>query len=241
MTSNEHLLLDSQKEQSKSASGVQAAGIIALTLLPLAVILLQVSLPLQGMLAYSLYKPFMIIPPLLYLRQKGIRPIRDIINPERWRAGIWPGIGFGMLGGAIFLGAYLFAADLLIDKAAIMAKIGTQFSVTASTVILAALYTTFINSLIEEFFYRGFAFGLLRRKNRTLAYLLPASVFTIQHLFFIYHWMSIPVLALVAVSLFVFSLVMQRVYEKTDSLIGPWIAHMFGDAVMMGIAASMVF
>jgi membrane protease YdiL (CAAX protease family) len=120
-------------------------------------------------------------------------------------------------------------------------KIGDQFSVTAKTVLLIAPVTIFVNSLLEEFFYRGFAFGLLVKRRPWLGYLLPAAVFTVQHILFIYHWVTPLPLGMAVVGLFVLALVLQRMYQQADSIVAPWLVHMFGDVAMMGIAFTMLW
>jgi len=70
---------------------------------------------------------------------------------------------------------------------------------------------------------------------------LPASVFTVQHLLFIYHWVTLLPLLLAIVGLFVFALVLQALYAKADSLVAPWIAHILGDVAMMLIAVELAF
>ena len=136
----------------------------------------------------------------------------------------------------IFWGAYGLLGDLLLDKAMIASKIATQFSVTSSTVLLVAPLTIFFNSLLEEFFYRGFAFGRLVRKHRQLGYWLPAFAFTIQHMLFIYHWATPLPLAMAFVGLLIFALVLEKAYETADSIVAPWMIHILGDVAMMGIA-----
>ena len=90
--------------------------------------------------------------------------------------------------------------------------------------------------MLEEFFHRGFSFGQLVKKNRWLGYLLPASVFTVQHMLFIYQWSTPLKLIIAVVALFVFALVLQAIYEKAQSLVTPWVIHIFADIAMMGIA-----
>jgi membrane protease YdiL (CAAX protease family) len=123
----------------------------------------------------------------------------------------------------------------------IVEKIHRQFSVNAATVLLIAPFTIMINSLIEEFFYRGFAFGLLAPKHPLVGTLLPAVVFTAQHLLFIYHWVTPLPLALAIVGLLVFALALQALYAKADTIIAPWVVHVCGDMAMMGIALELIF
>jgi hypothetical protein len=74
-----------------------------------------------------------------------------------------------------------------------------------------------------------------------LGYLLPAIVFTVQHVLFIYHWVTALPLSMAVVALFVLALVLQRVYEVADSLVAPWLIHILGDVAMMGIALTMLW
>ena len=107
--------------------------------------------------------------------------------------------------------------------------------------LLVAPVTVFLNSLLEEFFWRGFSFGLLVKRHRWLGYLLPAAAFTVQHVLFIYHWVTPLPLAMAVVALLVFALVLQWIYERADSLVAPWVVHILGDVAMMGIAVTMLY
>lgn len=214
-----------------------------LIFLPLGMITLQVVLDLDALLGlwgYSLYKFFFIVPPLIYCRRHGVGILGDICKFRHWRRCLGPALGLGGLAMVVFAGVYGLLGDRMLDKDLIAIKIGEQFKVGAATVFFIAPVTIFANSLLEEFFYRGFAFGLLVKKNRRLGYLLPAVAFTGQHLLFIYHWLTPLPLALAVAGLFLLALVLQKVYEKADSLVAPWIIHMLGDVAMMGIAVTLL-
>lgn len=264
------------------------ATLAALTVLPLGIIAVQLALGLNGAAGYSLYKIFLLVPPLVYCWRHGIRPGRDILRPGNWRQCLPGAVGLGIVAVAVFWGAYWALGDFLLDKSMIAGKIGVQFGVTPRTVLMVAPLTIFLNSLLEEFFYRGFAFGLLlrasarglgrrgilprplrlacvvghaeaarcrfydarpmidclphtARNQQTLAYLLPAAAFTTQHLLFIYHWVTPIPFLLAAVGLFLFALVLERLYEKAGSIVAPWVVHVLGDVAMMGIAMTMLW
>ena len=215
--------------------------LVVLLLLPLAIILTQIAIGATGGVANAAYKLAFIVPPLVYCRVHGIRIGRDIFRWQHWRNDLGLAIGIGVGTALLFVGFYAVTGHLLVDKPSIAAKIHEQFGVTAGTVLLIAPFTILINSLIEEFFYRGFAFGLIAPRRPLLGTLLPAAVFTVQHLLFAYHWVGWGTVAIGVVALFGFSLVTQAMYAKADSIVAPWIIHICGDLAMMGIAVELIY
>ena len=214
--------------------------LVVLILLPLAAIGVQLALGLHGA-ANTIYKLCFLIPPIIYCRTQGIQVVRDILKPQNWRRSLDVAAALGLAAIAIFWTAYFLFGDLLLDKAKISESIGRQFIVNAKTVLFVAPFTIFLNSLVEEFFYRGFAFGLLVRRNRVVGYLLPAVVFTVQHVFFFWFWLQWIPFCLATVGLMVFALVLQWLYERADSIVAPWLVHICGDVAMMGIAVGLLW
>jgi membrane protease YdiL (CAAX protease family) len=230
-------------DEIATADAPQLAGgekvLIALILLPLAAIGVQLALGFHGA-ANSLYKMCFLIPPILYCRSQGIELIRDILKPRNWRRSLGVAGGLGLAAIVIFWTAYALFGDRLLDKEMIGQSIGRQFVVNAKTVLFVAPVTIFLNSLIEEFFYRGFAFGLLVRRKRLLGYVLPAAVFITQHVLFFWYWLAWVPFCVATVGLLVFALVLEWLYERADSIVAPWLVHICGDVAMMGIAVTLL-
>jgi membrane protease YdiL (CAAX protease family) len=193
-----------------------------------------------GWLHYSMYKIAFIVPPLLYCKLAGVSPFRDILKFQHWRQGLSVALKLGLLAVAIFWGAYFLLSDVLLDKEHITRRIDEQFHVNASTVLLVAPFTILLNSLLEEFFYRGFVFGQLLPIHKPTAYVLPAAAFTIQHLLFIADWVTRLPFALATIGLFVFAVVASWLYARYETIVTPWVTHMLGDVAMMGIAVSLM-
>lgn len=216
-------------------------SLIAFIVLPLAIIAAQMACGASGALANSCYKLSFILGPIVYCRWHRISIAREIFKWQNGRHDLKLALVIGAVTMVLFWAAYALLGDRLLDKAEITAKIQQQFSVDAGTVLLIAPFTIVINSLIEEFFYRGFAFNLLAAKNAWWGTLLPAAVFTTQHLLFVYHWVTPLPLAIGIVSLTVFALVLQAMYAKADSIVAPWVIHVSADAAMMVIAMTLVY
>lgn len=215
--------------------------LLLFTILPLAVIGLQLAFGLEGVVGYSLYKLAFLIPPILYCRKHGVELRRDILRFSNWRNGWWQSLGLGLSAIAVFWGAYALLGPYLVDEGKIVQKIDQQFGVTSTTVLLVAPFTVLINSLLEEFFYRGFAYGQLRNTHPRWAAIVPAAVFATQHMLFIYHWVGFAANVLAAIALLVFALVLQELYRRTETIVSVWIMHMLGDVAMMGLAIWMLY
>lgn len=89
-----------------------------------------------------------------------------------------------LLGGGVFLlllGGYTLLSPWL-DLSAISGNLQAKEGFTAATFPLAALYITFGNSLLEELFFRGFAFlALYRSGYKKLAWTFSAIAFALYH------------------------------------------------------------
>ena len=79
------------------------------------------------------------------------------------------------------------------------------------------------------------------RRNALVGYLLPAAAFTVQHVLFIYHWVTLIPFLMAVVGLFIFALVLSKLYLAADTLLAPWGVHILGDVAMMAIAVTMLF
>lgn len=215
--------------------------LILLIIFPLVLILTQLFFGLTGYVGYSIYKIAFIVPPLIYCYVHAISIPNRIVKFRNWRNGLGTSIGIGLCAVLIFWGLYYLLGDLLLDQDRIVRQLEEQFSVTAATVFFIAPFTIILNSLLEEFFYRGFGFGLLVEKNKVLGYLLPATVYTIEHVLFFQEWLDLLPFAIASAGLFIFAIVLEKIYAATNTLVAPWIIHIFGDVAMMGVAVWMLY
>ncbi|NNE43439.1 MAG: CPBP family intramembrane metalloprotease, partial [Gemmatimonadetes bacterium] len=72
------------------------------------------------------------------------------------------------------------------------------------------------------------------------AILLPSAAFTAQHVLFMREWLGPQPLAIAVGGLFAFSLLLQWLYERAESLVAPWLLHALGDVAMMSIAVTLL-
>lgn len=123
------------------------------------------------------------------------------------------------------LGGYLLLAPWL-DLSAIPENLAAKEGITRETFPLAAAYITLCNSLLEEFFFRGFAFLTLYRTGYTkLAYGFSALAFALYHVSITSNWGS-PVLILLMVAGLTAAGLLFNWLDREDSLLPSWLVHM---------------
>ncbi|WP_422484913.1 CPBP family intramembrane glutamic endopeptidase [Gudongella sp. DL1XJH-153] len=140
-------------------------------------------------------------------------------------------ISFG-LGGTVYLviiGVYMFLSPY-IDLQGIKLALKEDLGVTRENFILVALYISFINSLLEEFFFRGYLFlGLLKITARLKAYTISALFFAIYHVAIIGSWFSPLIFVLAMTGLFVGGVIFNFLNEKNRNIINSWVVHMMAN------------
>lgn len=134
-------------------------------------------------------------------------------------------LGLGLFG--VILGGY-FLLSPYFDFSNIASSLTSSTGVDGSNFIFVALYISFINSLLEEFFFRGFVFTNLKRSaNRTFAYLFSSLLFSLYHTAMMIGWFSLPLFLLILVGLAVGGAIFNFLNEKYNTVFVSWIVHMF--------------
>ena len=109
-----------------------------------------------------------------------------------------------------------------------------------------AIGISLVHSFLEEYYWRWFVFSWLRRKFRFLPAALISSVaFMAHHVIIISTYMRPEdfwtVTMFFAACVTVGGLVWAWLYERTGSLLGPWVSHILVDAGIMTVGYEQVF
>lgn len=129
----------------------------------------------------------------------------------------------------VILGGYLLLKDIF-DFSAITQALTGNIGVNRDNFIFVSLYISFINSLLEEFFFRGFAFLTLKRvASVRFAYLFSAGVFAAYHVAMMIGWFSVGVFVIVLAGLFVGGLIFNYLNAKSGTIYPSWFVHMFAN------------
>lgn len=129
------------------------------------------------------------------------------------------GVFFSLLGGYALLSPWL-------DLSAIPGNLADKEGLTAATFPLAALYITLFNSLLEELFFRGFAFLTLRKAGyRRFAWGFSAVAFALYHVCILDGWFH-PFFFLLFTAGLTLGGLLFNALDRDGSLWPSWLVHM---------------
>ena len=163
--------------------------------------------------------------PLLLTRCCCLTPVREIFRFRKKGFAAALGLGVGIF--ALILGAW-WVIKLWVDFSGIAGNLTENAGVTKDNFLYVSLYISFVNSLLEEFFFRGFLFTNLKQ-NRIFAYCFSALAFSIYHAAMMVGWFSFWLTGLVLVGLFVGGLIFNALNEYNDCIYVSWLTHMFAN------------
>lgn len=134
----------------------------------------------------------------------------------------------------IFVYIVIFVAYLLfkeyIDFAQIVHNLTAGIGVNASNFLYVAMYISFINSLLEEFFFRGYAFIVLKKHTSTkFAYIFSALLFALYHIGMTSGWFHPLIYVLAMLGLFIGGCIFNFLNAKCENMYPSWLVHMFAN------------
>lgn len=136
-------------------------------------------------------------------------------------------LGLGVF--TVILGAY-FTLRNVFDLSQITASLESNVGVSKENFVFVSLYISFINSLLEEFFFRGFAFLSLKKFTcRYKAYGISSMAFALYHVAMMIGWFSNGTFLLVMVGLIVGGIIFNFINERNENIYSSWMVHMFAN------------
>lgn len=135
------------------------------------------------------------------------------------------GIGIFIL----IMSAYFLLRNKL-DLSQITTSLQNNIGVSKDNFVFVSLYISFINSLLEEFFFRGFAFLSLKQfTSRIFAYGISSIAFALYHIAMMIGWFSIGTFLLMIMGLIVGGVIFNFLNEKNENIYSSWMVHMFAN------------
>lgn len=142
----------------------------------------------------------------------------------------------------VILGVSSFAAVIisylifkgLIDFQSIVTEIQTKSKITPANFIFVGLYVTFLNSFLEEYFFRGYIFlSFYNSGQKKIAYIYSAVLFAIYHIGIFKTWFKPHITLLVMFALVLIGFVFNYVDVKSKNLFNSWIIHILADSAII--------
>ena len=169
---------------------------------------------------------FLLIPIVYGLFLKEFN-IKNLMKPDKKGLCIALCLGFVIYG--VVLGAYWIFKDVF-DFSALTGSLNETTGVNKSNFIWVAIYISFVNSLLEEFFFRGFSFITLKKlTSRRFAYIFSSMAFALYHIAMMIGWFGLPVILISLVGLFIGGMIFNRFDEKRENIYLSWLIHMFAN------------
>ena len=129
----------------------------------------------------------------------------------------------------IILGGYFIFRNVF-DFSGITKSLTGNIGVSKDNFLFVSLYISFVNSLLEEFFFRGLGFLSLKRAfSKAFVCCFSALVFALYHVAMMIGWFSVWVFAIVLLGLFAGGIIFNLLDEKTGTIYPSWFVHMFAN------------
>jgi len=169
---------------------------------------------------------FLLIPMIYGFFNKDVN-IKGLIKPNK--KGIAVALGMGLAVFGVVLGTYFIFRNIF-NFSALTKTLNETTGVNKSNFLWVAIYISFVNSLLEEFFFRGFSFITLKKfTSRKFAYIFSSLLFSLYHIAMMIGWFGIPVIIISLVGLFVGGLIFNKFDEKSENIYLSWLVHMFAN------------
>lgn len=126
----------------------------------------------------------------------------------------------------IIVGAYLTIGQFF-DFSNVTKALNSNIGVNAENFVYVALYISFVNSLLEEFFFRGFAFLNLKKVfSKKFAYVFSSLAFSLYHVAMMVSWFAPLLFILLIGSLFIAGVIFDWLNDKYENIYCSWLVHM---------------
>ncbi len=167
--------------------------------------------------------------PLAYFHTQGElkTQLRDLFSPKKRDLYMALGLGLGVYG--FILGGY-WVITRFFDLTDAILQLTSDGGVSPENFVWVSLYIALVNSLLEEFMFRGFAFLSLKKlTNPTFAYGFSAMVFALYHFGMVAGNGNVLIWAAAMAGLFLAGVVLNFLNEKSGSIVTSWLVHMFAN------------
>ncbi|MDD2656484.1 MAG: CPBP family intramembrane metalloprotease [Patescibacteria group bacterium] len=213
--------------------------LLSLIIFPPIIIVLSRQILPNNYFFSSLYK-LVFLSPIIFAMWSEKKSLRQSLFQNfsfaTFKKNIWRLTLLGIFLSGIYLTSF-FVFKNLLDISTITTKLNSLININLTNLIFIGLYIIIFNSLLEEYFWRGFLFAKLDKILKPWqAYLITGIAFSFHHVMFYYNWFNLGFFVLVTFGLTVYALIMNYVFKKYQDLFSCWYVHIFADIAQIFIA-----
>ena len=140
----------------------------------------------------------------------------------------------------IAIGGYLFSG--FIDFEAMRISLANREKVTESNYLFVTVYIALVNSLLEEFFFRGYIFYELSNiGSKKLAYIYSSLLFSLYHISIINGWFNPVIFIMMIVGLFIVGIFFDWLTSRYSSFKASWVVHIVANVMINTIGYVYMF
>lgn len=177
--------------------------------------------------------------PLIFSRFDKSIKLSALFSLDKKSFGLAVAMGAGVF--AVILGGY-FALRGVFDFSGIVTSLTDGAGVGRHNFIFVAIYIALVNSFLEEFFFRGFAFLTLRRcASRPFAYIFSAAAFSLYHVAMMIGWFGLGLWLLVMLGLAVGGVIFNYFNERSGTVYPSWLVHMCANLAINIIGIILIY
>ena len=171
---------------------------------------------------------FLVLPLLFFLRNKeDFKNFKTLFVFKK--KGLLTSLLLGILVYGVILGGY-FLTRGIFDFSNVASNLTSGMGINANNFLYVSLYISFMNSFLEEFFFRGYGFITLKKyTSRKVAYIVSSTVFAVYHIGMLLAMFDIIPILLMMLGLIIGGYIFNYLNEINDNIYSSWFVHMFAN------------
>ncbi len=175
---------------------------------------------------------FFLVLPLLYFifNKEALGDFKALFRFKKKGFGLSLLLGIGIY--IVIVGGFFLTRNVF-DYSGVTKSLTDGMGITKDNYLYVALYISFMNSFLEEFFFRGFGFILMKKYTcRIFAYAFSPILFAFYHVGMTASMFEPILLLLVLLGLVAGGLIFNYLNEKNENIYSSWFTHMFANFAM---------
>lgn len=175
--------------------------------------------------------------PMIYMIQTGDNILKSSLRnlkgngTNNHKMNLGAVLGFIVF--TIIIGAYFFM-NKYIDSTQLILEFQEKYKINKGNIVSYSVYLVFVNSFLEEFFFRGFIFLNIKKLGmKKTAYVFSALLFAVYHIANFQNWFHVVVFILVLFGLFVGGYLFNYLDDKQETFLNSWFVHICADLAIV--------